>query len=250
MTSFQTDDDTREHVATLGVPEPLWFSQSVSLRLDARQAPCSSRTVGLASTRRATATSWSRSAAPGTLAALRERGVEHVAVSNVDNLGARLDPVVIGAHVLAGRADDRRGRARRKATWAARRRGSTGGSDCSRARSSRRGFDQARIRVFNTNTAMVDPRSRSTASTTSRWLYVAQDGRRPHGGAARAALPPDRVVAADDLPSRSRGEARAGGSSRSRSRRISRAPARGSGRCSRPRSSTTSWDRPRRGLPP
>ena len=33
MTSFQTADETRAHVASLDVPEPLWFSQSVSLRL-------------------------------------------------------------------------------------------------------------------------------------------------------------------------------------------------------------------------
>ena len=33
MTSFQTEDETRAHVAGLGVPEPLWFSQRVSLRL-------------------------------------------------------------------------------------------------------------------------------------------------------------------------------------------------------------------------
>ena len=33
MTSFQTADETRAHVASLGVPEPLWFSQYVSLRL-------------------------------------------------------------------------------------------------------------------------------------------------------------------------------------------------------------------------
>src|SRR5262249_32947023 len=33
MTSFQTDDETRAHVATLALPEPLWFTQSISLRL-------------------------------------------------------------------------------------------------------------------------------------------------------------------------------------------------------------------------
>ena len=39
--------------------------------------------------------------ASGTLAALRERGVEHVLVSNVDNLGATPDPAVFGAHLEA-----------------------------------------------------------------------------------------------------------------------------------------------------
>lgn len=37
----------------------------------------------------------------GALARLRARGVEHVLVSNVDNLGASLDPVVLGAHLEA-----------------------------------------------------------------------------------------------------------------------------------------------------
>lgn len=37
----------------------------------------------------------------GALGRLLARGVEHVLVSNVDNLGASLDPVVIGAHLAA-----------------------------------------------------------------------------------------------------------------------------------------------------
>lgn len=37
----------------------------------------------------------------GVLGRLRARGVEHVLVSNVDNLGASLDPVVLGAHLEA-----------------------------------------------------------------------------------------------------------------------------------------------------
>jgi UTP--glucose-1-phosphate uridylyltransferase len=40
----------------------------------------------------------------GALQRLRDRGVEHVLVSNVDNLGASLDPMVLGAH-LAGAAE-------------------------------------------------------------------------------------------------------------------------------------------------
>ena len=35
------------------------------------------------------------------LAELERRGVESVVVSNVDNLGARVDPVVVGMHLLA-----------------------------------------------------------------------------------------------------------------------------------------------------
>lgn len=40
----------------------------------------------------------------GALGRLRARGVEHVLVSNVDNLGASLDPVVLGAHLEAAEA--------------------------------------------------------------------------------------------------------------------------------------------------
>jgi UTP--glucose-1-phosphate uridylyltransferase len=37
----------------------------------------------------------------GVIERLQARGVEHVLVSNVDNLGASLDPVLVGAHVQA-----------------------------------------------------------------------------------------------------------------------------------------------------
>ena len=110
MTSFQTDAETRAHVAGLGVPEPLWFTQSVSLRLtedgalflESRRpspyAPGHGDLVGSIRT-------------SGTLAALRSRGVEHLAISNVDNLGARLEalnkeyetelPIIISETTLA-----------------------------------------------------------------------------------------------------------------------------------------------------
>ena len=150
MTSFQTEDETRAHVATLAVPEPLWFSQFVSLRLTEdgelfrEDSGVSLYAPGhgdlLPALRRS-----------GTLDELRRRGVEHVAVSNVDNLGARLDPVVVGAHVLAGRP---------MTAEVARKEGDMGGAP---ARVDGRlgllegpqfpaDFDQGRIRVFNTNT--------------------------------------------------------------------------------------------------
>ena len=39
----------------------------------------------------------------GTAAALRERGVRHVFFSNIDNVGATLDPVIVGLHLKLGR---------------------------------------------------------------------------------------------------------------------------------------------------
>jgi UTP--glucose-1-phosphate uridylyltransferase len=151
MTSFQTDDETRAHVAALGVPEPLWFTQSISLRLTeagdlfeeaGRPSPYAPGHGDLVE----------RIRTSGTLAALRSRGVEHVCVSNVDNLGARLDPVVLGAHIAAGRP---------LTSEVARKDGDLGGAP---ARVDGKlgllegpqfppDFDQERIRVFNTNSA-------------------------------------------------------------------------------------------------
>ena len=153
MTSFQTDDETRAHVSALDVPEPLWFTQSVSLRLTeegdlfeeaGRPSPYAPGHGDLVSGIRTS----------GTLEVLRARGVEHVTVSNVDNLGARLDPVVVGAHLAAGRP---------LTVEVAAKEGDMGGAP---ARVDGRlgllegpqfppGFDHSRIRVFNTNSATV-----------------------------------------------------------------------------------------------
>jgi UTP--glucose-1-phosphate uridylyltransferase len=176
MTSFTTTDETRAHVGSLDVPEPLWFSQFVSLRLtetgelfleDGRPSPYAPGHGDLLEAARRS----------GTLEALRARGVEHVAVSNVDNLGARLDPVVIGAHLLAGRP---------MTSEVAVKEGDLGGAP---ARVDGRlgllegpqfpaDFDQAQIRVFNTNTTMLalDALDRDFAL---QWLYVRKsvDGR-------------------------------------------------------------------------
>jgi len=169
MTSFQTEDETRAHVASLDVPEPLWFSQYVSLRLteDGELFLADGRPSLYAPGHGDLLDAIRRS---GTLAALRDRGVEHVAVSNVDNLGARLDPVVLGAHVLTGRP---------MTSEVARKEGDMGGAP---ARVAGRlgllegpqfppGFDQERIRVFNTNTTTfaLDALDRSYDLP---WLYV------------------------------------------------------------------------------
>jgi UTP--glucose-1-phosphate uridylyltransferase len=169
MTSFQTEDETRVHVGGLDVPEPLWFSQFVSLRLtedgelfleDGRPSLYAPGHGDLLDAIRRS----------GTIASLRERGVQHVAVSNVDNLGARLDPVVIGAHVLAGRP---------MTSEVARKEGDMGGAP---ARVGGRlgllegpqfppDFDQDRITVFNTNTTTFALDAIDRAFDLE-WLYV------------------------------------------------------------------------------
>ncbi len=169
MTSFQTEDETRAHVAALGLPEPLWFSQFASLRLtEAGDLFLEGGRPSLYAPGHGDLLEAIRRS--GTLAALRRRGVEHVAVSNVDNLGARLDPVVLGAHLLAGRP---------MTSEVARKDGDMGGAP---ARVDGRlgllegpqfppDFDQERIRVFNTNTAILalDALDRDFDLT---WLYV------------------------------------------------------------------------------
>jgi UTP--glucose-1-phosphate uridylyltransferase len=176
MTSFATDEETRAHVGALDVPEPLWFSQSVSLRLTeagdlflegGRPSPYAPGHGDLLGSIRRS----------GTVEALRSLGVEHVAVSNVDNLGARLDPVVIGAHILVGRP---------LTIEVAAKEGDMGGAP---ARVDGRlgllegpqfppGFDQDTIPVFNTNTATIALEALDRAYDL-RWLYVRKtvDGR-------------------------------------------------------------------------
>jgi UTP--glucose-1-phosphate uridylyltransferase len=176
MTSFQTEDETRLHVAGLGVPEPLWFSQFVSLRLteDGALFLEEGRPSLYAPGHGDLLDAIRRS---GTIAALRERGVEHVAVSNVDNLGARLDPVVLGLHALAGRP---------MTSEVARKEGDMGGAP---ARVDGRlgllegpqfppAFDQDRIRVFNTNTTTFSLGAIDRPFELE-WLYVRKsvDGR-------------------------------------------------------------------------
>jgi UTP--glucose-1-phosphate uridylyltransferase len=172
MTSFSTEEETRRHVGRLDVPEPLWFSQSVSLRLTeggdlflerGEPSPYAPGHGDLLDAIRRS----------GTLHSLRTLGVEHVAISNVDNLGARLDPVVIGVHLAAGRP---------MTSEVAVKRGDLGGAPARvdgrlgllEAPHFPRDFDQQRIRVFNTNTTLLrlDALERDYDLD---WLYVRKE---------------------------------------------------------------------------
>jgi len=172
MTSFATDEQTREHVAPNG-HALLWFSQFVSLRLTPagelfRKVDGSPSLYGPGHGDLLEAVRSS-----GTLAALRGLGVEHVSVSNVDNLGARIDPVVVGAH-LAGE--------RPVTIEVARKEGDMGGAP---ARVDGRvvlleaprfppGFAHDSIPVFNTNTAWIDVDALDREYDLG-WLYVEKD---------------------------------------------------------------------------
>lgn len=170
MTSFATDDAIRAHVAERRLGEPLVFSQFVSLRLEASgelfldaEEKASLYAPGHGDLFPALRRS-------GTLATLRERGVRLVQISNVDNLGARVDPVVVGAHLLAGKP---------LTCEVARKEGDLGGAP---VRVDGRlqlvegprfppSFDQGLAPVFNTNTALFDIGTLDADYDLS-WLYV------------------------------------------------------------------------------
>ena len=92
MNSFATDEETREHLGDRD--DVVVFSQSVSLRLE----PDGSVFPGPSP----------YSPGHGDFAAcapadeLRARGIRTLMLSNVDNLGARVDPRVLAAHRAAG----------------------------------------------------------------------------------------------------------------------------------------------------
>ena len=112
MHSFATQGASQAHLAEIawqGLPEVdrEWFSQSIMPRVlpdgtplqdlpeakdlddsDLYAAPGHGDTLG-------------RLRQCGVLARLQTRGVEHILVSNVDNVGASIDPVILGAHLEA-----------------------------------------------------------------------------------------------------------------------------------------------------
>ena len=170
MTSFATDAAIREHVAERGLGDPFVFNQFVSLRLDAAGElfrDADGRASLYAPGHGDLFEALQRS---GTLAALRELGVRVVTVSNVDNLGARVDPVVVGAHLVAGRP---------LTCEVARKEGDMGGAP---ARVDGKlqlvegprfppSFDQELVPVFNTNTTVFDLETLFGDYDLS-WLYV------------------------------------------------------------------------------
>lgn len=112
MHSFATESESAAHLAAVGwsglAPERrIEFLQSILPRVLPDGTPLASlpgaeaapdavlyAAPGHGDTLR-------RAREAGVAQALRARGVEHVLVSNVDNLGATLDPVVVGAHLAA-----------------------------------------------------------------------------------------------------------------------------------------------------
>ncbi len=109
MNSFATEDETAEHVEAhdrfgLAQDDLLAFHQSISVRLtpqgelfvDEDDRP-SYHAPGHGDFFRSIRVS-------GVLGRLRDRGVRYILFSNVDNLGATVDPLVVGHHVVSGKA--------------------------------------------------------------------------------------------------------------------------------------------------
>jgi UTP--glucose-1-phosphate uridylyltransferase len=92
MNSFATDEETRAHIG--GRNDVLVFSQSVSLRLD----PDGSVFPGPSPY----SPGHGDFAVYAPLEELRLAGIRTLMLSNVDNLGARVDPRVLAAHRAAG----------------------------------------------------------------------------------------------------------------------------------------------------
>jgi UTP--glucose-1-phosphate uridylyltransferase len=105
MNSFATHSRSLEFLAGRGLAREVdVFLQGISLRLTPRgeamqddEGRVSLYAPGHGDFPDALVTS-------GLAARLAERGVEHVLLSNIDNLGAELDPVLIGLHLARGRA--------------------------------------------------------------------------------------------------------------------------------------------------
>lgn len=115
MTSFATDADVRAHLGDIdwgGVrPDDRYlFTQSILPRVGPDGVALGEAPAGtpLADTQLYAAPGHGdtlrRFRESGVLDALRSRNVEAVLVSNVDNLGASMDPLVVGAHIEAARS--------------------------------------------------------------------------------------------------------------------------------------------------
>jgi UTP--glucose-1-phosphate uridylyltransferase len=178
MTSFATDDEVRAHVAERGLGDVLVFPQAVFLRLephgdlfredDGRASPYAPGHGDL----------FEALQRSGVLGVLRQRGVRVVTVSNVDNLGARVDPAVVGSHLLAGRP---------LTAEVARKEGDMGGApvvvdgrlQLLEAPRFPPDFEHDAVPVFNTNTAVLDLDALDRDYDLT-WLVVEKDaGGRP-----------------------------------------------------------------------
>ena len=178
MTSFATDETVADHLAERGLGEPARFVQPAAPRLrpdgsvfvgaDGRPSPYGQGHGDLFSALRAS----------GTLDALVTAGVRSVMVSNVDNLAARLDPLIVGMHLQAGTPLTVEVVAKDRDTGGAPAR-VDGRPRLLEAMQFPPDFDQERVPVFNTNTALITVEALATPHDLT-WLVAEKqvDGER------------------------------------------------------------------------
>jgi UTP--glucose-1-phosphate uridylyltransferase len=112
MHSFATQAVSRQHLADIdwaGIPSQMRFefTQSIMPRVNHEAVPLQELTGAEAMPDTAVycapghGDTLHRLRASGVLRELRQSGVEHMIVANVDNLGAELDPILLGGHIQA-----------------------------------------------------------------------------------------------------------------------------------------------------
>ncbi len=154
MTSFATDDAVAAHLAERRLGAPVRFVQPAAPRLrpdgsvflgpDGLPSPYGQGHGDLFSALRAS----------GTLDSLVAAGVRSVMVSNVDNLAARVDPLIVGMHLQAGTPLTVEVVAKDRDTGGAPAR-VDGRPRLLEAMQFPPDFDQERVPVHNTNTALI-----------------------------------------------------------------------------------------------
>ena len=178
MTSFATDDVIRAHVAEHGLGDPLVFNQFVSLRLEPNGELFRDEAGRPSLYAPGHGDLFEALRRSGVLTALCESAVRVVTISNVDNLGARVEPTVVGMHLLSGRP---------VTCEVARKEGDMGGAPVRlngrlqllEGPRFPKSFDQGLVPVFNTNTALLDLDALDRDYELT-WLYVRKDaGGRP-----------------------------------------------------------------------
>lgn len=107
MNSFATDEATRRFLGNLvakdaSLPSPAFFDQFLSLRLDQEGNPFLDANGAHSPYAPGHGDFSIALRASGELARLRAAGVKLITLSNIDNLGARLDPTVLGMHIEGG----------------------------------------------------------------------------------------------------------------------------------------------------
>ena len=170
MTSFATDGAVAAHVAERGLGTPRRFRQSAAPRLRPDGSVFLDADLRPSLYGQGHGDLFSAIRESGTLDDLVRDGVRSVVVSNVDNLAARVDPAIVGMHVLAGTP----------LTVEVVAKGSDSGGAPARVDGRPRlletmqfppDFDQDLIPVFNTNTSLITVEALADPGELT-WLVV------------------------------------------------------------------------------